>query len=279
MKQLIFIFLVGLATSSFSQEYTKQFFKTDYDQYLGAEFIVDQSSISGWTNAFYLDFDASLSLSSDVSFQSEEYTFKTDPEKLPPGPYSVVEILDRNDNPKIRFSEARFKLLAADGTEFWFRYDSKYEHNFVWLVGKIEIDVEAVCSKITVETDDFTGDKTIRTPFGPDAQLTKIIKGGTATTYLSLDAKGSTLNVGEQGVIILFEDGSKLEYPSEAIDSDVGSGSSWDYSAFIRLDNETLNKLTIQPLDKWRLFIYDNDFDQTEAEMFQIQAKCISEMN
>ena len=268
------IFLLS-SLFSFGQEYTKKFLKTEYDHYQGAELIADPDNTSGWTHAIYSDFETSLSISSDVAFQTDEYTFQTDPSKLPPGPYQVAEILDQTDNRKIRFGEARFKLVASDGIEFWFLYKSKYEHAFPWLVGKIELNEEDVCAKIISEVDDFTGDKTYRTPYGKDAQLMKIIKGESVTTYLILDAKGSTLNVGEKGVIILMEDGSKLEYPGEEIDSDVGQGSSWDYSTFIRMNDETLTKLSTVAIDKWRLFIYDTDFDSTDAEVFRIQVECI----
>ena len=85
--------------------------------------------------------------------------------------------------------------------------------------------------------------------------------------------------MGETGVIILMEDGSKLEYPSVEISADAGSGSGWDYSAFIRLDEEALTTLSTVSMDKWRLYIYDKDFDAGEAEVFRIQVGCIMNMN
>lgn len=271
--------LLFTSLTAHGQEYTKQFFQRDYQNYQGAELIVAPDNTAGWNNAIYLDLETSLSIAADVAWQTEEYTFVTDPAKLPPGPFRVVEILDRTDNSKIRFGEARFKLIASDKTEFWFRYQSKYKHTFPWLVGKIELDEASVCAEISSDIDDFTGKKTIRTPFGKNASLIKIIENGEATTYLRLYANGSTLNVGEKGVIILMEDGSKLEYPGEEIDTDAGRGSGWRYSAFIRMDDETLTKLSTVAMDKWRLYIYDQDFDSGEAEVFRIQVGCIKGMN
>ena len=271
--------LLFTSLTAHGQEYTKQFFQRDYQNYQGAELIVDPDNTAGWNNAIYLDLETSFSIAADVAWQTEEYTFATDPAKLPPGPFRVVEILDRTDNSKIRFGEARFKLIASDETEFWFRYQSKYKHTFPWLVGKIELDEASVCAEISSESDDFTGKKTIRTPLGKNASLRKIVENGEATTYLSLYANGSTLNVGEKGVIILMEDGSKLEFPGEEIDTDAGRGSGWRYSAFIRMDDETLTKLSTVAMDKWRLYIYDQDFDAGEAEVFRIQVGCIKGMN
>lgn len=277
LEKITLIAFLLCANSFYSQEFNKKFFGTEWDQYLGAEFIVDSEAISGWSNSCYTDFESSLSLTSDAAFASDEYDFKTDPNRLPEGPFKIVEILDSKDSYKIRRDEARFKMLAPDGTEFWFRYDSSYDWNFPWLVGDIEIDIESICSKISIDVDDFTDEKRIRTPYNGDVSITKIISNNQEIVYLSLNASGSTINVGEKGVIILMEDGSKLNFPDEKIDSKVGKYG-YDYSAFIRIDDETLSKLTNVPIDKWRLYIYDKDLGETEAELFRIQIGCINEM-
>ena len=88
--------------------------------------------------------------------------------------------------------------------------------------------------------------------------FTKIKKDGDIVRFLTLRAYGSTLNIGEKGVVILFTDGVKIEFPNAEIDVESGVGSYWEYRAFIKISAEELDKFIRKDLDEFRLYIYDS---------------------
>mgnify|MGYP001596919021 CR=1 FL=1 len=118
---------------------------------------------------------------------------------------------------------------------------------------------------IEVSIDKFDGSTTWRSPmvsktYGQPmlerVYFTKFKKDGEVRLYLSLTTNGSTLNVGEKGVVILFTDGDRLDYPNEKIDVRAGEGS-FMYSAFIRLGEEEMDKFINKDIDVFQLYIYE----------------------
>ncbi len=87
------------------------------------------------------------------------------------------------------------------------------------------------CIEIKKETDKFTNEIKLYSPiiikgsFAP-LRIIKIIAGNTKYYFLSLTTKGFGLNVGKSGVILLFEDGSKL-HKNDQVDVKVGSKGSY----------------------------------------------------
>ena len=123
--------------------------------------------------------------------------------------------------------------------------------------------------------DDFTDDVTLRTPLMNDMFITKSIKKGSIkpTYYLSLETRGSTLNYNGKGVIILFKDGTKWVKSEEKIDVKVVKGDGWGYRAFIILTEQDLQMFSTKEVDKFRLYIYDNQSpDDTDKFVFYTQA-------
>ena len=89
--------------------------------------------------------------------------------------------------------------------------------------------------------------------------FTKIKRNEEFVLYLSLKATGSTLNVSEKGVILLFTDGDKIEFPNAEIDTKAGDGAYWEYFAFVSISNEQLDKIITKDIDAFRLYIYDSN--------------------
>ena len=85
------------------------------------------------------------------------------------------------------------------------------------------------------------------------------MKDGRLITLLKMRVTKNTLNVGEKGAYVLFTDGDKLEYPDAKISTDSGTGTYWDYTAKIIIDDEVLEKFITKDVDAIRLFIYDNE--------------------
>mgnify|MGYP006185212945 CR=1 FL=1 len=113
---------------------------------------------------------------------------------------------------------------------------------------------------IKVSTDKFDGKTTWSSTYtskiygqikSERVSFTKIKRDEEIVMYLSLKATGSTLNVSEKGVILLFTDGDKIEFPNAEIDTEAGDGAYWKYSAFVSISNEQI--------DAFRLYIYDSN--------------------
>ncbi len=81
-------------------------------------------------------------------------------------------------------------------------------------------------------------------------------KDGVIRMYIRISAQGSTLNVGEKGLTVIFEDGSRFERPDAEIKADAGSGSMWDYRAFESINEEELNLFATKKVKAYKLFIY-----------------------
>jgi len=133
---------------------------------------------------------------------------------------------------------------------------------------------------IEVSIDKFDGSSTWQSPtFGKGimklaiqpVKFIKIKKDGDVVIYLSLATKGAALNVGEKGAIILFTDGEKMEFPNAEIDADAGEGAYWEYSAFVRISDEQLDKFITKDLDDLRLYIYESFHNVTKKKRKQIK--------
>ncbi len=103
----------------------------------------------------------------------------------------------------------------------------------------------------------------------------KHINKGKSVYYLSLRTYGSTVNVNETGVIILFTDGTKWTRQSK-IDVDAES-SGFEYSAFITLALTDLTTFSTKKIKKFRLYIYDEVVNSSDADKFKLFVKCVKE--
>ena len=128
--------------------------------------------------------------------------------------------------------------------------------------------IDKAVKEITVKKDDFDNTITWSSPLMGKGlysllvqpiQFTKIKdKNGKYFTYLSLTSYGSTMNVGEKGLVLLFEDGTRFERPNAKISCDYDSGSSvWRYSTFELISDEELKLFTEKKVDKYKLYIYE----------------------
>ena len=121
---------------------------------------------------------------------------------------------------------------------------------------------------IKVSLDKFDGTTTWSSPYiskiygqvkSERVSFTKIKRDEEFIIYLSLKATGTTLNMFEKGIILLFTDGDKIEFPNAEIDTKAGDGAYWEYSAFVRISDEQLDKFINKDIDAFRLYIYDSN--------------------
>jgi hypothetical protein len=172
-------------------------------------------------------------------------------------------------------------LIIKDTTTkevIYFKYDVKYattSYGFPFLTN-VTLPEDYFCDKLESKKDDFSGEITIQNPYSltTEEYIYKKINKSDTTYYLSLKAHGSTITVDGTGVIILFEDGSKLEKPDEKIDVKVGQ-KDYDYSCFIRLSKDDIQLLRKNKISKYRLYIYDTNLSSFSAESLVKFTTCI----
>jgi len=288
MKNLILLSLVFfLSKNSFSQSFEPNFLGEDFLHYKGVQLILNDDVSSNFSFAFYSDLSYCQSSSnSNVIYPSSSFSFKTEKDSLKNRIFLVDKIINKDgnnwDSKSASFRDRPIFVLKDSKTNklIYYIYDPKYEHKFPFNTSKINYNKEAFCSKIERNVDDFTGKIKINSPMSSDYEISpmiiyKYINNGKTTYTLYLRANGSTLNVGESGVIILFEDGSKWTSQTK-IDVDAASYG-YNYNAYINLTSNDLSKFLDKKIDKYRLYIYDEEVDSSEAEKFKIYVKCVKE--
>lgn len=284
-KQLITLALICLSVGSvLSQSYIENFLGEDFMQYKGASFKLKDNAVSGLNYTFYGDFQhCQKPYDKNVLYPDVKFSFITIMDSLANREFIVEDIVGKDGK---LFSGGSFLekpiFVLKDKISnhvIYFLYDQKYEHNFPFLTSPITMDTTTLCAKIQNKTDDFTDEITINSPPLESNQIApmiiyKIVKSGKENYYLSLRTYGSTVNVGETGVIVLFDDGTKMNKPTEKIDVD-SDATGFSYSAFIQLTETEVKSLTTKKITKFRLYIYDKEVSQGFAEKFTNYVQCV----
>lgn len=125
--------------------------------------------------------------------------------------------------------------------------------------------------------DEFVDKTTFITNILKPISLTKVIINSKTHYYLSLNTKGNTLNYGISGVYILFTDKSKWNRINEKIEVEYDDG--YNYSAFIELMPNELKVFQTKRIEKFKLYIHDEDVYSSDAELFMLQSNYIQTMH
>ena len=287
MKKQIYA-LTTLLVMTFSnltaQAFKENFLGDDFMQYKGAFFKLKDNAISGFNHVFYGDLKYCQKLyDHNVIYPDTKYKFVTVVDSLVNRIFLVEGIIGKDGN---NFSggsnlEKPIFILRDTTTKqaIYYLYDKQFEHNFPFLTSNIAIDLNALCLKIEKTTDDFTNVVTFNNPIIEGRQISsmilyKTVKSDKVTYYLSLQTFGSTVNVGKTGVIILFDDGTKMSKPTVKIDVDAEE-KGFKYRAFIPLTEIEVKSLNTRKIVKFRLYIYDEEVSPGFAEKFSYYVKCV----
>lgn len=283
LVSLIFLLQIFVINA---QSFQESFLGSDFMLYKGSLFKMKEGAISGFGHTFYSNLENCQKMYDDnVIYPDSRYKFNTVSDSLKNRIFRVEEIVNKDGNPFTKgnyFDKPIFILKDVNNEQIiYYKYDKQYEHNFPFLTAGLELDTEVLCAKLERRVDDFTSEIRINSPIFDGVKMSpiiiyKVINGNSSQYYLSLSADGSTLNVGESGLIILFEDGTKLERPNQKIDVEAGD-SDFKYKAFISLTETDLEKFTSKKISKYRLYIYDKTINQGEGEKFTHFVKCVLE--
>ena len=276
--------------------------------YKGVLMKINPNAVAGFANRFYGD----LSYLQSPDDLRMLYPFGSIRDSLRNRVFSVDDVVN---NAGVSYTSNKHIgnaiLVLRDtssGQIIYFKYDSYYEHNFPFVSSStaldetvlgssnalpmdetvlgssnalpIALDETTLCSRIEREVDEFTDKIGLHSPLigvgysiAP-LRIHKYIAKSNTVYYLSLTAYGATVVVDGTGIIILFTDGSKLIKSDEEIDVDV-SDEGYEYSAFITLTQSDLTTLSTKQVKKFRLYIFDEEVESSEAEKFMVYVKCI----
>ena len=119
--------------------------------------------------------------------------------------------------------------------------------------------------------DEFTGDVTYYV--NSDVSFTKVISKGISKLYLSIWIKEDDIYTGK-GVILILENGKKINKPNENVEYTYSSGSFYA-TTFIQLTNQDILLLKESGISKFKLYILDGytNFSKETCEQFNCLIK------
>lgn len=159
--------------------------------------------------------------------------------------------------------------------EMFYKYDSKYDHNLEFkVISELNLPDDFYCKNIDKKEDKFNGSVHLFTPKKGLISFMKAIDGDKESVFISVTQFGKTLNVNEKGLYLLFEDGSKLEYPNAKIDVEATS-EGYFYKAFQILSNDDIENLSTQLITDKKLYIYEGSIDKEDAIALKNYLKCL----
>jgi hypothetical protein len=109
-------------------------------------------------------------------------------------------------------------------------------------------------------------------------KMSKFVDSTSVAYYLSITGSGF-LDVDGKGCSILFEDGSKLEFPNEKIDVEVNAQASYNFKAFVLLSDSDLAALKSKTVKLYRLNGMDTEAWKTTKQKIKEAANCIEALN
>jgi len=276
MKQLLVVAITLIASlNSFSQKFVNQHVGKSYKSYEGVLAKLNTNETYSLSHKFYW-FQTTERFHNNVAYPSKKYSFVTEKDSLKNKIFRIVSTKQLSDS----YSEKDYALFTLVDTltkeKLYYIYDNESSISHILLTEpvKMVIDEENIKSSILRDYDDIENQTHISTPYSVPVGLHKYIKNGKNTYYLDLSTEGSTLTRGS-GVTVLFNDGTKWTKPQK-IDVDYSSG--WKYSSWITLTPADLQLFKTKSIKKFRLYIYDEEIDQYDAEEFKKYVSIITTM-
>ena len=280
IKKIFTLSLTFMFLSLFSQNYPEKNPELLVNHIVKPKVIAEVLQQYAYKN-FYLEFDKEKKQIIDETKKpfatGPSYSLKSDYSKLVGKEFKVIQVYPIT--PKFSFSTEKFAVEMENPEigKVFYQYDAKYEHDFeLEVVGGITYPEGFLCSKVQYQKDKFENKETYFTPTEDGISFMKVVENGKKTIYLSIDVYGSTLNVGEKGINILFENGKKFSKPEAKIDTDVRSGSGYTYSGFIALTPTEIKTFSENNITDTRLYIYDSTVDNESAKKIKEYLNCLN---
>jgi hypothetical protein len=166
-------------------------------------------------------------------------------------------------------------LEDEEGEKVFFEYKSKRPKDFPFeVLTKIDFPSDYYCSQIVKEKDKFSDEVTFSNTYFEGVKFVKIVSGSITSNYIILKASGRTANVGEKGVVLLFNDGTVWRKPEAAVDLEINSDyDGFEYYSIIKLNDSDVKLFSQKKITDFRLFIFE--VSVKDGERLKNYAKCI----
>lgn len=202
-------------------------------------------------------------------------TLQSDYDKLVGQEFKVVKIYEQNET--LSSNERKnyvLKLQNNDIGTVFYDYDSEYDFNFeLDVVGGLQLPEGFYCKDIKTTTDKFNGEVTSRSDYSDGISFIKVTKDKISNIYMAINESGQTLNVGKKGLILLLENGKKIERPNAKIDVKA-ERSNYVYSAFIELSKAEIALIIKNKITDDKLYIYDGEIKN--GDILSQYLKCLT---
>lgn len=211
----------------------------------------------------------------DEKLKKEYYGGKSNYDMLVDKVFKVASIARYKDD--IDREKFKLKLRNSETGDIYFDYDPKHETKWHFqILGEINLSKDFFCRDVQIKSDKFTGDTTYTTKPNDGITFIKVKKLSSTSIYLSINQIGSTLNVGQKGLILLLENNKRIEKPEvELSTKSTAYGSGWVYNAFVELTQGDIKLLTENAITDDRLYIYDGQVKS--GKMLMEYLKCLTQ--
>ncbi len=278
MKALFLFSFLIIAVPLSSQIFQNSFLGEDFRYYKGCLFKLGDDTDKWISYSFYSDINyCKRANENKVIYPDPKYNFNTITDSLRNRVFIVDTVFENLGSEYSRLIGNLKPVLVLRDTAtnqiIYYVYDSKSEVSFPFLTSKIDLSDPGICNKITVQLDDFTGEKNIYSSIDDKVILHKNISQKGAFYYLALETYGYTVSVSGKGATILFSDGTKWTKDVK-IDADAGSDN-FRYSAFIPVTSTDISLFSKKIISKFRLYVYDQEMNTGEAQRFMALVNCV----
>lgn len=253
-KTLLLLFYLASTVALYAQDFPGR----HYGLLLNKELIVKPLSENlkqfGYQNFYTVRNFSSIADKRKIIYNTSD-GFSTRYDALENKTFTVSEI-----TPHEGIYGRRKAVLSLHNDEIgtiYYEYDSERGYYFPFEVKDGLASPEGYfCTDISEKVDKFTGEIKYYSPTVDGIMFLRVKSKEFDVTYMYISEEGSTLNVGENGLILLLSDGSKIEKPNAKIDVD-SEERGWLYSAFVELTDEDKAKLSKYEITDNRLYVYD----------------------
>ena len=159
-----------------------------------------------------------------------------------------------------------------------YKYNPLYSDMFLLdVVGGFLPPEGFLCTRLVPTKDKFSSKVTTRTPKQYEYTLIKVVENDTTSIYLILQSYGSTVNLNQKGLKILFSDGTVMSKPDVKIScKNEPDLKGWTYSCIFKLSSEDINSLITKTITDYSLYIYERKINESNAFELKEYLKCMS---
>ena len=174
--------------------------------------------------------------------------------------------------------DKKYYILELENNEetIYFKYDSNFSSNFPFkVVGGIILSDEYYCKNIIEDEDKFSGVKSY-TKRVRNVKILKTSKDGMYLTALSMHQISYQVK-SKNGVILLLENGEKIEKPNAYVEVDVhnpGGGHPYIHRTSIKLTDAEVSLLSKNKITDYRIGYVDGAISSTDALTLMKTIRC-----